>query len=318
MPRTVFSLFLSSTSEDLAPCRAKVREMIERMRQTTIAMETFGAKPKKPLQTCREEVQKCDALIVIVGHRYGWIPTREDGGDGRRSITWWEVQWALDGGKPVYAFLLDPRASWTAGREQDRLITAHTTDEFVKIGRAVELLQEFREFLDEKVTRDLFTSPEDLGGKVATSVHEWLLEQAVAAGAIEKDNILTFWATEGGYVEGRYDLLLDFVSLDHEEDFCIVSRIRIRGNEAATEEGFQARGIAAPKVYLLRALTAEFAVRPAVVSLRSTKPANVSFSVVSEDGELALKALAEVKMLGAREGVTANFNVGALFGQIVA
>jgi nucleoside 2-deoxyribosyltransferase len=180
MPRTVFSLFVSSTSQDLAPCRAKVREMIERMRQTTIAMETFGAKPKKPLQTCREEVQSCDALIVIVGHRYGWIPSREEGGDSRKSITWWEVQWAIEAGKPVYAFLLDPQAPWTAPREQDRLISARTSDEFQEIGRAVALLQELRGFLDSHQTREFFTSPDDLGGKVATSVHDWLLEQAIA------------------------------------------------------------------------------------------------------------------------------------------
>src|SRR4051794_8063577 len=108
MPRTVFSLFVSSTSKDLAPCRDKVREMIARMRQTSIAMETFGAKPIRPLQTCRKEVEDCDALIVIVGHRYGWIPSPKEGGDGKKSITWWEVQWALEAGKPVYAFLLDP------------------------------------------------------------------------------------------------------------------------------------------------------------------------------------------------------------------
>ena len=69
MPREIFDIFLSSTSADLQICRAKVTEM----RQITIRMETFGAKPAQPLATCRDEVQKCDALIVIVGHRYGWI-----------------------------------------------------------------------------------------------------------------------------------------------------------------------------------------------------------------------------------------------------
>jgi len=43
MPRAVFDIFLSSTSKDLEACRAKVGEMIARMRQTTIRMETFGA-----------------------------------------------------------------------------------------------------------------------------------------------------------------------------------------------------------------------------------------------------------------------------------
>src|ERR1700730_16312586 len=101
MPREIFDIFLSSTSADLQICRAKVTEMIARMRQTTIRMETFGATPAKQLATRRDEVQKCDALIVMVGHRYGWIPSKKDGGDDTKSITWWEVQWALDANKPV-------------------------------------------------------------------------------------------------------------------------------------------------------------------------------------------------------------------------
>ena len=181
MPRLVFSLFLSSTSRDLGPCRDKVKEMIARMRETTVAMETFGARPTKPLSTCQDEVQKCDALIVVVGHRYGWIPSEQEGGDGKKSITWWEVQWALDAGKPVYAFLVDLQAPWTAPREQDRLTTAHTQQDMFEIGRAVQSLQELRAFLEKETTREFFTSPDDLGGKVATSLHDWLLQQAVSA-----------------------------------------------------------------------------------------------------------------------------------------
>jgi hypothetical protein len=181
MPREIFDIFLSSTSADLHACRAKVREMIDRLRQTSIRMETFGAKPTQPFATCRDEVQKCDALIVIVGHRYGWVPPKDDGGDGVKSITWWEVQWALDANKPVYAFLIDPKAAWTEEREQDRLTSATTESMFVEIGRAVRHLHEFRSFLDAKTTRELFTSADDLAGKVATSLHDWLLQQAVAA-----------------------------------------------------------------------------------------------------------------------------------------
>jgi len=181
MPRKIFDIFLSSTSADLQDCRTKVSEMIARMRQTTIRMETFGAKPTKPLATCRDEVQKCDALIVIVGHRYGWIPSKEEGGDDTKSITWWEVQWALDANRPVYAFMLDPKAAWTGEREQDRLTSATTERSVIEIGRAVRHLLEFRAFLDNKTTRELFVSADDLAGKVATSLLDWLLEQAVAA-----------------------------------------------------------------------------------------------------------------------------------------
>ncbi|WP_448639716.1 DUF4062 domain-containing protein [Geodermatophilus sp. URMC 63] len=108
MARRVLDIFLSSTSVNLREHRSTVTDVLSQMGQFAVWMETFGARPNKPLDTCREEVEACDALIVLVGHRYGWVPSETDGGDGKRSITWFEVQWALDAGRPVYAFLADP------------------------------------------------------------------------------------------------------------------------------------------------------------------------------------------------------------------
>jgi hypothetical protein len=181
MPRSTFDIFLSSTSADLRTYRAKVTEMIGRMRQMVIRMESFGARPTRPLATCKAEVESCDALIVVVGHRYGWVPDKNEGGDGVKSITWYEVQWALDRGKPVYAFLVDPNAPWSGEREQDQLATAKSNRAMVDVGRAVQHLQQFKGFLEKNTTRELFTSAEDLAAKVATSLHPWLLDQAVAA-----------------------------------------------------------------------------------------------------------------------------------------
>lgn len=180
MPREVFDIFLSSTSRDLVDYRAKVTEGIERLGQTTVRMETFGAKPQKPLDACRDEVQGCDALVVVVGHRYGWVPGEDNGGDGAKSITWWEVQWALDEGKPVYAFVVDDEAPWSGEREQDRMADARTDEEFIAIGKAVQQLKAFRSFLGDTTTWAEFTSPDDLALKVATSLHDWIVEQSMA------------------------------------------------------------------------------------------------------------------------------------------
>ena len=179
MPRTVMDIFLSSTSKDLAPCRDRVREMIDRMALVSVAMETFGARPTKPLAACREDVERADALIVLVGHRYGWTPSKKDGGDARRSITWWEVKWALDSGKPVFAFLVDPDAEWSAEREQDRLLTATSDAQVLEIGRAVQGLGRFRQFLETETTREVFSNVDNLGGLVATSLHRWILNHAL-------------------------------------------------------------------------------------------------------------------------------------------
>ena len=189
MPREVFDIFLSSTSQDLSQYRDKVRDMVDALRSTTIRMESFGAKPDTPMEVCRQRVSECDALIVIVGHRYGWVPGVSEGGDGMKSITWWEVTWALAAKKPVYAFLVDPAATWNQQREQDLLIDAKTEKSFISIGKSVRWLYEFREYLEKSITRATFTSPEDLAVKVATSLHPWLLEKAVSRVQFEHKDV---------------------------------------------------------------------------------------------------------------------------------
>ena len=185
MPETVFRILLSSTFSDLEHHRARVREMIDRLQQASVAMETFGAQPSSPLETCRSQVERCDALIVIVGHRCGWIPEAgEHGADGAKSITRLEVEWALEAGKPVYAYLVDPNAQWHAGKETDRLTQAlsekdplRKTQAVEDVTKAVESLEDFKQFLNSKVTRELFTSEDNLAGKAATSLANWIREQ---------------------------------------------------------------------------------------------------------------------------------------------
>jgi hypothetical protein len=178
MARYVLDIFLSSTSADLREYRDTVAEALGRMGQFTVRMESFGAKPTKPLAACRQEVERCDALIVLVGHRYGWIPSVRDGGDGEKSITWWEVQWALDAGRPVYAFLVDLAAPWTGPREQDALIAAASEAESVATWRAVKRLQAFRAFLENETTRVLFRNADQLASLVVGSLFQWLLQHA--------------------------------------------------------------------------------------------------------------------------------------------
>src|SRR5262245_52107729 len=122
MPRMVFNIFLSSTFNDLERHRAKVSDMIRRLDQTAVSMETFGARPSAPIETCRRKVLESDALVVIAGHRCGWIPDVDAGGDGEKSITRLEVEWALEAGRPVYAFVVDPKARWFEEKESDRLV----------------------------------------------------------------------------------------------------------------------------------------------------------------------------------------------------
>ena len=135
-------------------------------------------------------------------------------------------------------------------------------------------------------------------------------------GTIKDAHYFFHYAIEGGWVKAIYDLALDIVSFDTEEEFCILTRIHFRGNEAATQAGFDERAISSGKAYVLSTCANEFSANPTHVRISADKPAVGSFNIVSEDGALRFDAQYEVKMLGASQGVTTVFDIGALFGQI--
>jgi len=65
----------------------------------------WSATGRPSVKECFLQVDKCDALLVLSSCRYGWIPSKKQGGDGQRSITWLEVERARAKGIPVFPFL---------------------------------------------------------------------------------------------------------------------------------------------------------------------------------------------------------------------
>lgn len=161
-------IFLSSTALDLTAHREKAREAILRLGNLPVAMETFSAQPGVPASECQRMAAEADAVVVLVAHRYGFVPPEELGGDGTRSITWLEVAAARDAGKPVFAFLVDPQAVWNQPKEQDRLETE--PDKALEIAERIRRLQQFRRFLASTCIYNTFTSADDLAAKVASAL----------------------------------------------------------------------------------------------------------------------------------------------------
>ncbi len=137
-------------------------------------MESFGADPGAPLDVCRQKVQQAELVVVIVAHRYGWVPTAREGGDDYRSITWHEVEAA--GGRPVFVYLVDPAYEWPHGRETDRVAEARSPEEAVAVWKNVLALRELRSFLSDKRVRSTFTSAENLATQVVADVSRWVIE----------------------------------------------------------------------------------------------------------------------------------------------
>lgn len=172
----VLRVFLSSTAVDLVEYREKVARAIARLGDQPIHMETFTASPNSPVETCRRLVHSADTLVVLVAWRYGWVPRPEDGGDGKKSITWLEVEAALEAGKPVFSFLIDPEFPWDRAKEQDSLQRAQTQEEVLQVAAQVKALQDLKRFLEERTTRASFTTSDELAGLVVTSIAAWLRE----------------------------------------------------------------------------------------------------------------------------------------------
>jgi tetratricopeptide (TPR) repeat protein/energy-coupling factor transporter ATP-binding protein EcfA2 len=70
-----FTVFVSSTFDDLEPEREAVLDAIRRVQQRHDAVEFFGADTAQPIETCLREVRKSDLLVVIVGFKYGRLPS---------------------------------------------------------------------------------------------------------------------------------------------------------------------------------------------------------------------------------------------------
>ncbi|MCU0875173.1 MAG: DUF4062 domain-containing protein [Pirellulaceae bacterium] len=94
-------VFISSTAEDLAAHREAARDAAIGAGMLPIMMEYFVASGEHPpLEACLGKVSEADLLVVVVAHRYGWVPP-DQGADPPKSITWLECEQAASEGKEV-------------------------------------------------------------------------------------------------------------------------------------------------------------------------------------------------------------------------
>ena len=174
------SVFISSTSEDLAPYRAKARDAAIAVGLFPVMMEYFTASgERKPLAECLAKVNECEVLVVIVAHRYGWKPP----GEGGKSVTWLECLEAERFGKEVIAFLVDEKCDWPENfRDKYRIGEAAengtATPELLKeVQDDIAALKEFKKWLNERRIRRTFQNPDQLNSEIRGALGEWLKRQ---------------------------------------------------------------------------------------------------------------------------------------------
>ena len=111
-PQPTPRVFLSYTAQDLVEHATVAAKVVRRMEWVVVDHRDWSARGLPALQWCRQKVRSCQVLVVLVAHRYGWVPSREEGGDGERSVVWLEVEEARAHGIPVLPLLVDESAPW--------------------------------------------------------------------------------------------------------------------------------------------------------------------------------------------------------------
>jgi formylglycine-generating enzyme required for sulfatase activity len=179
-------VFVSSTQDDLTSYRAVAKDACVRVGFMPVMSEHWSASgARTPLAHCLEAVADCDLLIVLVAHRYGWVP---DATAEAKSITWLECEEAARRGREVLAFMLNGEARWPSeSREEYRLAAAardgSATPALIdEVTRNLARLADFRAWLDGLGIRATFTSENELLGEVLAALNDWRIRHRVADG----------------------------------------------------------------------------------------------------------------------------------------
>ncbi|MBE1491917.1 HEAT repeat domain-containing protein [Plantactinospora soyae] len=159
-------VYVSATFTDLQECRAAVQLALRRLRVEDVAMESYVAEERRPLERCLADAAECDIYIGIFAWRYGFVP---DGYD--RSIIELEYREALTAGKPCLIFLLDEEAPWPRN--------------FIDRGPAAERIEALRAELADRHTCSTFQSPADLAAMVTAAVANSVTESGLPVGGMQ-------------------------------------------------------------------------------------------------------------------------------------
>ncbi|MBB6091189.1 hypothetical protein HNQ60_000035 [Povalibacter uvarum] len=102
-----YSVYLSSTLEDLKPERAEVEQVLSSQAQI---IQSYEASPRALIESCFEDIEKSDVYVLILGLRYGFRPVNAKLNPEGLSITELEYRHAVRKKKDCYVFSKHPDA----------------------------------------------------------------------------------------------------------------------------------------------------------------------------------------------------------------
>jgi hypothetical protein len=149
-------VFLSSTAVDLINHRLAVAAALERLGLALARMESFGTRPTDPVSACSEEIEDSELFVGLYAHRYGHIPEGSE-----ISITELEFDRARNLRRPTFCFFVEEGYPWP--------------EDMIEQGPGEDKLRKFKSKIEKLVIRDVFTTPDMLATRVASSVGRYLL-----------------------------------------------------------------------------------------------------------------------------------------------
>jgi formylglycine-generating enzyme required for sulfatase activity len=181
MAKMTPSAFISSTKENLDLYRTAAKDAAIQAGFQPVMMDYFAAQSEQPpYPACMAKVDPCDVVVVIVAHRYGWVPPDQPG-QKDKSITWLECDHALKKKHKaeVLAFVVDEKCNWPHEFSEAYRATkafedgTFTTNLGAEIQRNVGKLKEFKQWLNSIGFRGHFTAPDNLKSQVLAALYEW-------------------------------------------------------------------------------------------------------------------------------------------------
>lgn len=145
MDTKVQRVFITSTVQDLAPHRKAVKDALLQAGAFPAMIEEFSATDVPIADIVREQIDRANAVIVLVAYRYGSV----DRQSGKGWIEY-EYETALSQNKPVLIFMLDDSAAWPR----------------IQMDKDLEKVDQFRQRLVAQHTVHFFTSVDDLKSSV--------------------------------------------------------------------------------------------------------------------------------------------------------
>lgn len=167
------SVFISSTSKDLEEHREAAKNAAIKAKFLPVMSEHFPASGEPAVDECLAKVDECDVAIVLVAHRYGWVPKRHRG----KSITWLECERAIAGGKKLITLVVSDKAKWPREHYEEHRLTENlasaTATLFKEVQGNVKKLAKFRQWLTTDRLANFFVDEKDVGEQVFRALKDW-------------------------------------------------------------------------------------------------------------------------------------------------